>query len=238
MFGTGVDVSRLGLMVVHGQPKTSSSYIQATGRVGRECGGLVVTVYRAARPRDLSHYEFIVGYHRELYRHVEPITVNPFSPRARDRALGPVTVAILRHAREIPVLPAAVPVQSAWRIQQRTNTGWFCRASEMASREGSSEVTAIPTAIEDRAMRQPLDRRPAPGTVLAETSSEISRWAQLARTAQQALLYQESSLVKPPSSPVVLGALAHEVLGLPIAFENAPHSLREVEATTTIRGRR
>jgi hypothetical protein len=238
MFGTGVDVSRLGLMVVHGQPKTSSSYIQATGRVGRECGGLVVTVYRAARPRDLSHYEFFVGYHRELYRHVEPITVNPFSPRARDRALGPVSVAILRQATEIPVLPASVLVQSPWRIQQRLNNGWFCRASEMASREGSPEVTAIPRAIEDRAMRQPPDRRPAPGTVLAEASSEISRWAQLARTAQQALLYQESSLVKPPSSPVVLGDLAHEVLGLPIAFENAPNSLREVEATTTIRGRR
>lgn len=238
MFGTGVDVTRLGLMVVHGQPKTSSSYIQATGRVGRECGGLVVTFYRAARPRDLSHYEFFVGYHRELYRHVEPITVNPFSPRARDRALGPVSVAILRQAAEIPLLPAGVPLQSPWRVQQRTQTGWSCRASEMASREGSPEVTAIPMTIEERAMGQPPDRRPQPGVVIAEASSEISRWAQLARTTQQTLLYQESSLISPPSSPVVLGDLAHEVLGLPIAFENAPNSLREVEATTTIRGRR
>lgn len=238
MFGTGVDVPRLGLMVVHGQPKTSSSYIQATGRVGRESGGLVITIYRAARPRDLSHYEFFLGYHRELYRHVEPITVNPFSPRARDRALGPVTVAILRQATELPLLPAAVPVQSPWRIQQRIDTGWFCRASEMASREASAEVTAIPRALENRAMGQPSDRRPAQGTVAAEAVSEISRWAQLARTAQQALLYQESSLVRSPSSPVVLGDLAHEVLGLPVAFENAPNSLREVEATTTIRGRR
>ena len=205
MFGTGVDVSRLGLMVVHGQPKTSSSYIQATGRVGRECGGLVITVYRAARPRDLSHYEFFVGYHRELYRHVEPTTVNPFSPRARDRALGPVTVAILRQATEIPILPVAVPVQIPWRIQQRLNSGWSCSASEMASHEGSPEVTAIPRAVEDRAMRQPVDRRPAPGTVLAEAVSEISRWAQLARTARQALLYQESSLTRTPSSPVVFG---------------------------------
>src|SRR5262249_21920 len=102
MFGTGVDGPRLGLMVVHGQPKTSSAYIQATGCVGRETGGLVVTFYRASRPRDLSHYEFFVGYHRELYRHVEPVTVNPFSPRARDRSLGPVAVALLRQAVELP----------------------------------------------------------------------------------------------------------------------------------------
>src|SRR5207249_1179021 len=123
MFGTGVDVSRLSLMVVHGQPKTSSSYIQATGRVGRESGGLVITFYRASRPRDLSHYEFFVGYHRELYRHVEPVTVNPFSPRARDRALGPVGVAVLRQAIELPGAAGPVQVQGAWRIQQHYNGG-------------------------------------------------------------------------------------------------------------------
>src|SRR5436190_8740066 len=102
MFGTGVDVQRLSLMVVHGQPKTSSSYIQATGRVGRERGGLVVTFLRASRPRDLSHYEFFVGYHWELYRHVEPVTVKQFSPRAGDRGLGPVTVAVMRQASDLP----------------------------------------------------------------------------------------------------------------------------------------
>jgi hypothetical protein len=129
-------------------------------------------------------------------------------------------------------------VQSPWHIQQRTQAGWFCRASDMALRERSPEVTAIPSLLEDRALGQPPDRRPPQGTVLAESSSEISRWAQLAQTAQQTLLYHESALISPPSSPVVLGDLAHEVLGLPIAFENAPNSLREVEATTTIRGRR
>jgi hypothetical protein len=237
MFGTGVDVPRLGLMVVHGQPKTSASYIQATGRVGREGGGLVITFYRAARPRDLSHYEFFMGYHRELYRHVEPLTVNPFSPRARDRALGPVSVAILRQAAEIPLPGGAIPVRLPWRIQQRTVQGWFCRASEMATAQGISEVTATQRVLEERAIGQPVERRPLPAVASAEAASEISRWAQLAGNSPQTLIYHESTLINPPSRPVVLGDLAHEVLGLPVAFENAPNSLREVEATTTIRGR-
>jgi hypothetical protein len=237
MFGTGVDVPRLSLMVVHGQPKTSSAYIQATGRVGRERGGLVITFYRASRPRDLSHYEFFIGYHRELYRHVEPATVNPFSPRARDRALGPVAVAILRGASEVPTPAGATPVQFPWRIQQRLSGGWFCRAAEMAAAQGSPEIVAIPIQFEARASRQPPDRRPAAGTVSNETASEVSRWAQLAAVSGPVLLYQESSMITRPANPVVLGDLAHEVLGLPVAFENAPNSLREVEATTTFKGR-
>ncbi|TIX46364.1 MAG: helicase, partial [Mesorhizobium sp.] len=101
MFGTGVDIDRLGLMVVHGQPKTTATYIQATGRVGRRGGALVVSFLRASRPRDLDHYEYFVGYHRSLYRHVEAITVSPFAPKARERALGPIAVSLLRQASEI-----------------------------------------------------------------------------------------------------------------------------------------
>jgi hypothetical protein len=237
MFGTGVDVPRLSLMVVHGQPKTSSSYIQATGRVGRQRGGLVVTFYRASRPRDLSHYEFFAGYHRELYRHVEPVTVNPFSPRARDRAVGPVLVAMLRQALELPGVPGPIAVQGLWRIQQRFSRGWRCRAGDMAGATGSPEIAALPALFEVRAGAQPAGRRPQPGVVAGEVASEIARWAQLAALAGPALLYHEASMVSPPTSMVVLGDLAHEARGLPVAYENAPSSLREVESTTTFRGR-
>ena len=79
MFGTGVDISRIGAMVVVGQPKTTSSYIQSTGRVGRKRGGLVLVFYRASRPRDLSHYEYFGRNHVQLHRTVEPPTVSPFS---------------------------------------------------------------------------------------------------------------------------------------------------------------
>jgi hypothetical protein len=239
MFGTGVDIDRLGLMVVNGQPKTTSSYIQATGRVGRSSGGLVITFYRAARPRDLNHYEFFVGYHSALHRNVEPITVNPFSPRARDRALGPVAVAMLRQAAEIVIGGGSATVADRWRRQQRLTGGpvsWASSAGDMATARFDPEVLAMPTLFEHRAQGQPELRRPPIAETEGHAASELDRWQQLAARGRSRLLYDEPSLTSPPSHPVVLGDLTHTVLGLDQAYENAPNSLREVEATTTFRG--
>jgi hypothetical protein len=98
MLSVGVDIPRLSLMVMNGQPKTTAEYIQATSRIGRRHPGLVVTIYNWARPRDISHYEAFRSYHQALYRHVEGVTVTPFSSRAQDRALHAVLVALLRHS--------------------------------------------------------------------------------------------------------------------------------------------
>src|SRR5262249_42130240 len=100
MISVGVDVSRLGLMCCVGQPKTTAEYIQSTSRVGRdERGpGLVLTVYNWARPRDLSHYETFEHYHATFYRHVEALSVTPFSSRALDRGLTALFVSLVRHA--------------------------------------------------------------------------------------------------------------------------------------------
>jgi hypothetical protein len=98
MISVGVDIERLGLMLVAGQPKNTSEYIQATSRVGRSADGpgLICTVFNWARPRDLSHYERFEHYHETFYKHVEALSVTPFSARALDRGLSGVMVGLMR----------------------------------------------------------------------------------------------------------------------------------------------
>jgi hypothetical protein len=97
MMSVGVDIPRLGLMIVNGQPKGISEYIQATSRVGRGIvPGLVITVLNNGKARDRSHYESFVSSHMNLYRDVEATSVTPFSSRARDRALHAVFVTLVR----------------------------------------------------------------------------------------------------------------------------------------------
>jgi hypothetical protein len=98
MISVGVDVSRLGLMVVAGQPKATAEYIQATSRVGRSAPGLVCTVYNWAKARDLSHYESFEHYHATFYQHVEALSVTPFAARALDRGLTALLVSLVRLA--------------------------------------------------------------------------------------------------------------------------------------------
>ncbi|WP_431800042.1 helicase-related protein [Halobacillus andaensis] len=106
----GVDIDRLSLMTVVGQPKNTAQYIQVTGRIGRkwkERPGLVVTLYKSGISRDKSHFEHFREYHEKLYTKVEPTSVTPFSDPCISRGLYGLIIGYLRqlHGEDIAYSP-------------------------------------------------------------------------------------------------------------------------------------
>jgi len=107
MISVGLDISRLSLMLIQGQPKTTAEYIQASSRVGRASPGLVLIAYNPARSRDRSFYEHFTRFHSSFYAEVEATTVTPGASRARDRALHAAFIILMRH------LPGGLPKDSS-----------------------------------------------------------------------------------------------------------------------------
>jgi len=106
----GIDIQRLSLMTMLGQPKTTSQYIQVAGRVGRDWSnrpGLIVVQYPPRRARDRSHFEKFRSFHQRLYANVEPTSVTPWSTQVMERALHAVIVGYIRNTAKsgLPVLP-------------------------------------------------------------------------------------------------------------------------------------
>ncbi|MEF9411944.1 DISARM system helicase DrmA [Rhodococcus sp. IITD102] len=134
MLQVGVDIPRLGLMLVTGQPKNTAEYIQATSRVGRDKTkpGLVLTMLQWSRPRDLGHFETFVHSHNTFGARIEGITTTPFSDRALDRALAAVLVAAIRHS-STSTLPntAAHTVPLGGALAQRLRTVLEDRAARV-----------------------------------------------------------------------------------------------------------
>ena len=97
MLSVGIDIDRLGVMCVYGQPKSNSEYIQATSRVGRTNPGLVISIYNDMRSRDKSYYEQFCYYHSTFYKYVEATSVTSYSPRAVEKALHCAMMAVIRH---------------------------------------------------------------------------------------------------------------------------------------------
>ena len=164
MISVGLDITRLGLMLVSGQPKTTSEYIQATSRVGRDPArpGLVVTLLNVHKPRDRSHYERFPAFHESFYRNVEATSVTPFSSRALDRGLPAVTVALARLG-----IDGLTPTPAARDVEIHR-----------------AETDAIAGAVGERAQRH-ADGLPADAgrAVQRRVQSLLDDWAALAREA-------------------------------------------------------
>jgi hypothetical protein len=152
MISVGLDITRLGLMVVLGQPKMSAEYIQATSRVGRdpERPGLVVTLFNIHRPRDRSHYERFACYHESFYRNVEATSVTPFSPRALDRGLAGTLVALARQGHP----PMTAPKGATEILNQRMKLDFVV---EKLSERAKSQARLEP--VEAEALRQYVRER-------------------------------------------------------------------------------
>ncbi len=148
MISVGVDVKRLGLMVVTGQPKTTAEYIQATSRVGRNHPGLVCMVFNWSRPRDLSHYEQFEHYHATFYQQVEALSVTPFAPRALDRGLASLLTSYVRLTGT-----TLSPNDAAGNVIATTPS--FVQAREDIARR-AEEITASPEVAQR--VRDEIDR--------------------------------------------------------------------------------
>jgi hypothetical protein len=167
MLSVGVDVNRLGLMVVNGQPKNTAEYIQATSRVGRAFPGLVVTVLTWSRPRDLSHYETYEHYHATFYKHVEAQSVTPFAPRALDRALTGTMVSLLRLDND----------------DLNPNLG-----AQTLDKTGSPEAAHVTSVVEDRAWK--AKDKASRDLVRGMARDRIDRWAKEAAVGGRRLGYE------------------------------------------------
>ena len=202
MLSVGVDVNRLGLMIVNGQPKTTAEYIQATSRVGRASPGLVCTVLTWARPRDLSHYETFEHYHATFYKHVEAQSVTPFSPRAIDRGLTGALVSVMRLEDEDfnPNFGA--------RALDRTDNATAKHACDKIV-ERASLVT-----LESNVKTRATD----------ELKSRIDKWCKEAGTGGRTLGYEKTG----PDRGTVVALLKKPGIKAWDDF-TAPMSMREVE---------
>jgi hypothetical protein len=148
MFSVGVDVARLGLMLMNGQPKSTSEYIQATSRVGRgNVPGIVAVLYGSTRPRDRSHYEQFISFHQALYKKVEPTSVTPFSPPSRDRALHAALVTLMRHWGGLQADDSATQFQSSDARTLRVREEILRRAARCDATEAAATESHLDKLI-------------------------------------------------------------------------------------------
>ena len=216
MFGTGVDVSHLSLMVMTSQPKTTGDYIQATGRIGRDKGGLVIDFFKSGRPRDLNHYEMFSSYHSRIYQNVEPVSVSPYSQGCISHGLGPAIVAFLRNSPEL-------------LVRWDDNDGKTPLENENSSNDFKELYDFLSKRLDTISEIYPNVKQ----NVLKYFEECEEKWRDVASILEEGKLLKmyEYSFNK-PIQHVVLGDEAHGYNDkLEVVYDNAPQSLRDVEET-------
>jgi hypothetical protein len=205
MISVGVDVPRLGAMIVAGQPKSTSEYIQATSRVGRRFPGLVLTIFNWARPRDLSHYETFEHYHSTIYRQVEALSVTPFAPMALRRGLTGVLAAMVRLGE----------------------TDWNPNDAAATIPRTDPRLADIVEEIAMRAADRANDKDVA-DLVRQELEHRLDQWQQEQDVPQRDLVYSRGM-----SAGTQVGLL-HEPDGTPWTDFTVPMSMRDVEPAVNL----
>jgi hypothetical protein len=220
MISVGVDIDRLGLMVVAGQPKTTAEYIQASSRVGRQekWPGLVVTVFNLHKSRDRSHYEHFGAYHESFYRFVEATSVTPFSGPALDRGLAGTLVAMTRFAS-----PDLTPPRGAMALP--TNRAL---ANEVVDRI-AARASSQPELHKDGQIKLEEELRKR-GQNLLDT------WTDMVRSTPEdpkQRRYSKFDREKTGGKPLLFTPLDQDRpgAGTPEGRFAAPTSMRDVEAT-------
>ena len=215
MISVGLDITRLGLMLIFGQPKTTSEYIQASSRVGRgRTPGLVVTLYNMHRHRDRSLYEKFVPYHQSYYRDVETTSVTPFSTKALDKGLAGTYLSIVRHLID-----------------------------GMKRDEDASQIVSKKTELNNIVSKILLERLAASGSTQASNSSLQDRLKSLLDDWEKIKNYvdaQNDSLTYTgEKTSLIHQYLDPELTRLPNDYLKfrANRSMREVEPTVNIRVR-
>ncbi len=215
MISVGLDVSRLGLMVVNGQPKTHAEYIQATSRVGRDAEkpGLVVTLLNVHKPRDRSHYERFRHYHETFYRSVESASATPFSARALDRGLAGALVGLARHLE--PTLTPPYGVEAIRPLRARLED---CLTEILHER------------LKQQRIEDPEERQEAMGSVRSRVADLLDSWTRvLDDHHRDGVRLQYQRYEERPAKPLLHHLLDPEPEGEHERKFRVNRSLRDVE---------
>ena len=79
MISVGIDISRWNLMVMVGQPRSTSEYIQSSSRIARNTYGLVINLFNPLRLREHSLFENYRSFHSTYYKSIEPLSITPLT---------------------------------------------------------------------------------------------------------------------------------------------------------------